>query len=277
MKKFFSYFMISMCLLGTSVVTSCSSDDDDKEDSLPELKYQSDAAIYNLEGNMEGIANIELTTAGNYFIEYEAGAPESSISKQRFECSTFTKNSDGSYQLDGKNTTLKIESAGEKNKYTITLGEKAYTAWKVGDIALFTKENQMDKICRSWKVKNAYLYISSSVIKPIEINVSNYKDLMKKIDENGYIVPYFTEIDYISFSNTNKYQDRLLYVVKTDSSVKRSVWQWKNNSKIILDESGEEIDVTFEGSTMKFNHKTVDGSTTIEWGYEFYATPMKLK
>ena len=45
MKKFFSYFMISLCLLGTSVVTSCSSDDDNEEDKLADLPYENEAAI----------------------------------------------------------------------------------------------------------------------------------------------------------------------------------------------------------------------------------------
>ena len=69
MKKFFSYFMIAMCLLGTSVVTSCGSDDDD--DALADLPYEADAALYKLDPNTDRITYIELTTAGNYFIEYE--------------------------------------------------------------------------------------------------------------------------------------------------------------------------------------------------------------
>ena len=69
MKKFFSYFMMAMCLLGTSVVTSCGSDDDD--DALADLPYEADAAIYKLDLNADRITYIELTTAGNYFIEYE--------------------------------------------------------------------------------------------------------------------------------------------------------------------------------------------------------------
>ena len=273
MKKFFSYFMISLCLLGTSVVTSCSSDDDDKDESLPELKFQSDAAIYQLEGNMEDIQYIELTTAGNYIIQYNGMAPSSSVSMKNFECGTFTK-VDNSYQLEGKNTTLKIEPSGAG--YTITLGEKSYTAVKVGSIASFTKENQMEKICRSWRVKKVYANISSSVLKnPVAVTASNSKELLKKLNDE-YSLPYFVELDYICFSNTYKYNDRLSYVGKTDDSIKRSVWQW-NNSKIILDESGEQINVTFEGTTMKFDHKTLDGSTTIEWGYEFTATPVRIK
>jgi len=276
MKKFFSYFMISMCLLGTSVVTSCSSDDD-KEDSLPELKYQSDAALYQLEGNMEDIAYIELTTAGNYIIQYNAMAPNSSVSMKNFECGTFTKNTDdNTYQLEGKNTTLKIESAGMG--YTITLGEKTYTAVKAGSTATFTKDNQMEKICRSWKVKRVYANIESSVLKnPVTASAGNCKDLLKKLGED-YALPNFVEMDYVSFSNTYKYNDRLSYVWKTDSSIGRGVWQWDyNNSQIILDESGEKINVTFDGTTMKFDHKTIDGSTTIEWGYEFVAAPFSVR
>lgn len=273
MKKIFSYFMIFMCLLGTSVVTSCSSSDDDKEDKLPDLPYLSDAAIYQLdeENNNEDIVYIELTTAGNYFIQYVGGAPESSVSMKRFEGSTFTKNSDGSYQLNGKNVTLRIEAAD--SKYNITLGDKNYTASKVGTKANFVNS---DKICRSWKVKKAYANISSSVLKnPVEESAGNCKDLLKKLGEN-YSLPYFVEIDYISFSNTYKDSSHLYYVGKTDDSIARGVWQWKSN-KINIDDAVDDINVTFEGSTMKLSHKTIDGSTTIEWGYELTPTPFRVR
>lgn len=275
MKKFFSYFMISLCLLGTSVVTSCSSDDDDKEDKLPELPYVADAAIYHLEDNKEGITYIELTTAGNYFIQYEDGAPKSSVSMKRFECGTFTKNSeDNTYQLEGKNTTLKIEHAG--GDYNIILGDKPYPAMKKGTPASLTSGSPLEQICRSWKVKNVYVNIDSSVLKPFNTKSSNYKDLEKQIDDNGYVLPYFVALDYISFSSTYWYNDCLSYVGKTDDTIGRSVWQWKNNA-IILDESGKQINVTFEGSTMKLSHKTVDGSTTIEWGYELTPAPVRVR
>jgi hypothetical protein len=278
MKKFFSYFMISMCLLGTSVVTSCGSDDDDNEDSLPELKYKDDAAIYQLdeENNNEEIVYIELTTAGNYFIQYVGGAPENSpVAMKRFECSTFTKNSDGTYQLNDKNVTLKIESAGG-NKYNITLGDKSYTATKAGSGSKATFPNA-DQICRSWRVKNVYAEIKElTMAEPLKVNADNYKQLINKLNEKNRILPYFVELDYISFSNTYKDSSHLWYVGKTDNSIARGVWQW-NNGKITFDDSTEYIDVTFEGSTMKFNHKKIDGSTTIEWGYEFVATPFKVK
>ena len=44
-----------------------------------------------------------------------------------------------------------------------------------------------------------------------------------------------------------------------------------------FDESGEKINVTFEGTTMKLTHKTVDGSTTIEWGYDLTPAPLSVR
>ena len=63
MKKFFSYFMISLCLLGTSVVTSCSSDDDDNEDKLADLPYENEAAVYQVTEEST-IEYFELTSDG---------------------------------------------------------------------------------------------------------------------------------------------------------------------------------------------------------------------
>jgi hypothetical protein len=288
MKKFFSYFMVFMCLLGTSVVTSCSSSDDDKKDELPELPYLSDAAIYQLdeENNNEEIVYIELTTAGNYFIQYVGGAPENSpVAMKRFECSTFTKKSDGTYQLNGKNVTLKIESAGG-NKYNITLGDKTYTATKAGTgKASFADANN---ICRSWRVKKAYAEIKELTMpEPLKVSASNYKELTNKLTEQKRVLPYFVELDYISFSNTKKDSNHLWYVGKTDSSISRGVWQWKSSPEgglVNFDDAKDEnsgveqnIDVTFVGSTMKLSHTTANGSTTITWEYELTPAPVKVK
>ena len=109
--------------------------------------------------------------------------------------------------------------------------------------------------------------ISSSVLKPIEVSASNYKDLENKIDQNGYKLPYFEKIDYVCFSNTYMYGDHLSYIAKVDNTIARKVWQWKNG-KVNLNDESQDITVTFEGSTMKFSHTTIDGSTTITWVYE---------
>ena len=263
-KKFFSYFMVFACLLGTSVVTACSSDDDDEEDKLPELQYLNDAAIYEVEENKERISVIELTTAGNYFIEYKTMAPSGSYAIDNFEFGSYSKNSDGTYQLNQKGTTLKIDGS------TITLGDNTYTASKYAGRATFADANN---ICRSWRTKKISANISSSVLKPIEVSASNYTDLEKQIDQNGYKLPYFEKIDYICFSNTYMYDSHLSYIDKCKDAdgkdtIARKFWQWKNG-KVNLNDATQDITVTFEGSTMKFSHTTVDGSTTITWVYEF--------
>ena len=109
---------------------------------------------------------------------------------------------------------------------------------------------------------------------PVSESASNSKDLLKKLGDN-YELPYFVELDYISFSNTYKFQDRLSYVGRVDNSIRRGVWQYTN--AIVFDESGEKIKVTFEGTTMKLIHKTVDGSTTIEWGYDLTPAPLSVR
>ena len=93
MKKIFSYFMIFMCLLGTSVVTSCSSDDDNEEDKLADLPYENEAAIYQVTDTESRISYIELTSNGNYIIEYKSMVVGSSAYnvKDNFEYGTFKK------------------------------------------------------------------------------------------------------------------------------------------------------------------------------------------
>ena len=81
------------------------------------------------------------------------------------------------------------------------------------------------------------------------------------------------KIDYICFSNTYMYDSHLSYIDKCKDAdgkdtIARKFWQWKNG-KVNLNDATQDITVTFEGSTMKFSHTTVDGSTTITWVYEF--------
>ena len=266
-KKFFSYFMVFACLLGTSVVTACSSDDDDEEDKLPELQYLNDAAIYQVEDNKDMIAYIELTTAGNYFIEYKTMAPTSPSSNAiaNFEFGSFTKNtSDGTYQLNQKGTTLKIDGN------TITLGDNSYTATKVGAKATLVNA---DNICRSWKVKKVSAKIQSPNMKePILATESNYKRLLEIVDQKNGAFEYFEEIDYICFSNTYMYDGHLSCITKSDNAIARKVWQWKNG-EININDAKQNISVTFEGSKMKLSHTTINGSSTTEWEYEL--TPLQ--
>ena len=295
MKKFFSYFMIAMCLLGTSVVTSCGSDDDDNG-SLKDLPYEADAALYELVGNhIDKIAYIELTSAGNYFIEHksmvkskaatmnvndvEIPLPFTTADKNttraiqdNFEYGIFVKNDDGSYTLkDRSNDILTIKSEGSNN-YTITLGGNNYTATRINRNSSLSGIGQ---ICRSWKMSNVYVKWNQSLIGGINANfeeeASNYNELMKKLEKRtgfsfGSSVQNF---DYVSFNNTGS------YIVKTDNSIDRDYWNWTNN-KLYFSKSPElGFDVTFDGSTLKLDYKmSIDmgaaGNATLEIGYEFY-------
>ena len=300
MKKFFSYFMISMCLLGTSVVTSCGSDDDDSG-SLKDLPYEADAALYEILSpspssydNPEGITYIELTTAGNYFIEHksmvkskaatinvndvEISIPFATADKNitratmdNFEYGTFEKNSDGSYTLkDRDNAILTIKQESNGN-YTITLGERTYTATRENRIPTFPT---MSQICRSWKMNKVYFKLEQNIMgiqTSISEEASNYKDLMKKLEKYTGVT-YATSIqnlDYMSFNNTGS------YIVKSDNSIERDYWSWSNNKLYFSSSQSVGWDVTFDGSTMKMDYKmSFDGgsaaSSTLEMGYEFY-------
>ena len=146
MKKIFSYFMIFMCLLGTSVVTSCSSDDDNEEDKLADLPYENEAAIYQVTDTESRISYIELTSNGNYIIEYKSMVVGSSAYnvKDNFEYGTFKKSADNTYQLNDKNSTiLKIASTGGSN-YTVTYGSESYPTTKLEKKATYLGANHGD-------------------------------------------------------------------------------------------------------------------------------------
>lgn len=294
MKKFFSYFMIAMCLLGTSVVTSCGSDDDD--DALADLPYEADAALYELVGNnIDKIAYIELTTAGNYFIEHKSmvkskaatinvndveiplpfTTAEKNITRatmDNFEFGTFTKNDDGSFTLkDKENAILTIKSEGNNN-YTITLGGNTYTATRVNRNSSLSSIGQ---ICRSWKMSKVYFKWNQTVVGGIQTSIEeeagSYKDLMKKLEKHtGFTYgSSIQNFDYVSFNNTGS------YIVKTDDSIDRDYWNWNGNKLYFSKSRDVGFDVTFDGSTLKLDNKmTIDmgavGTVTLEMGYEFY-------
>ncbi|MBO4483542.1 MAG: hypothetical protein J5735_06970 [Prevotella sp.] len=288
MKKFFSYFMIAMCLLGTSVVTSCGSDDDD--DELKALPYEADAALYELDYNTDKIAYIELTSAGNYFIEYktmikskvatinvndvEFSLPFATADKNitratqdNFEYGVFERNDDGSYTLkDRSNDILTIKQ--ENGRYTITLGGNTYTATRVNRFATFAAASQ---ICRSWKMTNVRFKMEQDIMGmkvDIDEEASSYKDLMKKLQKyTGTSYGNVEDIDYISFNNTGS------YVVKTETSIERNYWSWSGNKLFFSNSQDVGWDVTFDGSTMKMDYKksvnTELGSSSLEMHYEF--------
>ena len=298
MKKLFSYLMIFACLLGTAVVTSCGSDDD-KEVTLETPKYESDAAVYKIETNDAKIAYIELTSAGNYYIEYltmvKGKAPSVNVNEvqvplpfasstlatrasiDNFEYGTFKKNEDGSFELEGKGTLTIETAAGSKYTITITINgkENKYTGTREPRIY---NTATVSKICRSWKMRKVYINMDVKVMgitNHISEEASSYKDLMNKL--NKYAGSDYTEsieeLDYITFNNSGS------YVVKTTSSIERSYWKW-NESKSTLylsNDSNIGLIVSFSGKRMKMDYSMKvdmgeEASTSMSLGYEFEET-----
>ncbi len=288
MKKFFSYFMISLCLLGTSVVTSCSSDDDDNEDKLADLPYENEAAVYQVTEEST-IEYFELTSDGKYLIEHhsmvQSGLSPAFYIKDNFEYGTFKKNSDNEYQLNDKNNTiLKIESIGG-NDYKITYGNESYRVTKLAKTATYlTADVTPSQLCRSWKLKQVKMTAKATGAFNTEVSDSatcystlmsnlktNHIDIYKSLSEKKDV----ENIDCISFSNTYK------YIVKTDKDengnpnyLLRRDWSWEGN-QLYLKKGYEEkhgYNVSFIGSTMKLEYSDIQGSTSIKLEYLF--TPL---
>jgi hypothetical protein len=110
----------------------------------------------------------------------------------------------------------------------------------------------------------------------IEEEASNYKDLANKLSKYETSTEFgdIEDIDYITFSNTGT------CIVKTDSSIDRSYWQW-SNGKILLDnDTSNGLKLTFEGATMKLDYEVSlsygdAGSASVAIGYELYETLLK--
>lgn len=289
-KKFFSYFMVFMCLLGTSVVTACSSDDDDEEDKLADLPYENEAAIYQVTDTESRISYIELTSNGNYIIEYKSMVIGSSAYnvKDNFEYGTFKKSADNTYQLNDKNSTiLKIASTGGSN-YTVTYGSESYPTTKLEKKATYLGANvTTTQLCRSWRLKNVKMTAKATGAFNTEVSDSAncYSSLMSSLKaKHTDIYNSLTEnknvenISYISFSNTYS------YIVKTDKDengnpdlLVRRFWAWEGN-KLYLKKGSEEkrgYNVSFIGSTMRMEYTDVQGSTSVKLEYEFAESPLQ--
>lgn len=308
MKRLFSYLMIFACLLGTAVVTSCSSDDDDKE--LSALPFESDAALYHLENNPLDYVYLELTTAGNYFIEstrmmqskskvvtinnlelpllFVNDEPATRATKKNFEYGTYKKNDDGTYTLNDRNKAILEIKPITNSRYTITIteGDKIYEFTATRESRTYNSAN-VNKICRSWRLKKVYLNMKVNVMgvkTDITEEASNYNDLMKKLSKNigSDYTETVEELDYISLNSTGS------MIVKTDTNIRSGHWKWDEKSSTLYLTKGyatssiAEIgyNVSFSGNNMKWDYAmNIDngnaGSSSISIGYEFYETLVK--
>jgi hypothetical protein len=166
------FWMAFFAILSFTFI-SCGDDNDSSESkstvSLSEPKYKSDATkliipdnSIDINGEVKGnVKEIELTASGKYIASFEP--EEFSPAKTRagemlnYIIGQFTKNADGSYELNGFGN-ITIHSKGASVSITLTpTGGKAVTL----DVTVADKVKSSDitnYLCRTWTIENTRLH-----------------------------------------------------------------------------------------------------------------------
>lgn len=271
-----AYYLGALAICCMLSLSACSDDDDDDnqdnpsgqfEGSLEDAKYQADAVKYTVNGNSE-IGSIELTSSGNYLIlptktnlNFKALSPASGKTTQVISFfgkraklntraggssyfGTFTKNTDGSYQLKGY-ATLRIMGEEqiklETESSSITLNVKKET--------VKAENNKLNnRLCRSWHPVSATLtaYTNGKVVATQTLNTA--EDLKSEFYDYIVISPFgtFLQVDYGN--------------IVDDSGV----WSWTNTEQQIfkysLPEGNGSVQVSFSDDVAWFNDEYTDVS-----------------
>ncbi len=248
-------------------LAACSSDGPDFDDEnlwegeAETPKYVEDAAIYKVNSNAQcPFQSIELTESGDYIVtpsygysvtashseatmnrgmfrKHAASKSRADLSSYDYTYGTFTKNTDGSYNLDGlgtmtySNGTLTL-SLTDGTRYNVKATETRPTLAS-NDLNL--------RFCRTWYVKSASIEV--------------YNKSGKKLDSYTYSGAELQEefVQYVIFSRCGSYIS-----VDFDGTVaERAYWSWTDTSKQIFgysneDASGGTMQVAFNGDKAKF-------------------------
>ena len=208
MKRFLKYAMFAAVGAMGIGLTSCGGDDGPGTDDPGSLwsgeastpKYIADAAVYDVTSTSR-ISSVELTESGDYLIipaNYTGYAParagkeksarslfrtgkknrdtRSGISTSGITYGTFTKNSDGSFNLKGIG---KMTYSNGNLTITSDSGSELVNA-SARKVAPKYDSNELNiRLCRSWYVKNAYTKVYDSndrLIATVKYSSSDLKD-----------------------------------------------------------------------------------------------------
>lgn len=269
MRKVFKYAIMAFAGCISLCMAACGSDDepDSGDDELwkgeaTTPKYVSDAAIYTVNPGVQcPFQSIELTESGDYIVTpsgsgYNTPARRSKSSTnlgmfRRSETSktrvglstydytygTYTKNSDGSYNLEGLGT-MSYSNGTLNLSLTDGTGYNVGATEKKPDLAA----NELNmRLCRTWKV--------TSVVAEI------YNREGKKLDSYTYSGTELQDefVEYVLISRSGSYVG-----IDWDASIdNKGSWMWSDTSKQVfsyIDEDDERgtIQVSFNGDNAKF-------------------------
>jgi len=268
MKKVFKYAIMAFAGCISLCLASCSNDDepDSDDDELwkgeaTTPKYASDAAIYTVNPGVQcPFESIELTESGDYIVtpsvaDYNSPAQRSESSTNRgmfkrsktsntraglstydYTYGTFTKNSDGSYNLEGLGTMSYSDG-------TLNLKLTDGTDYNV---AATEKKPDLDanklnmRLCRTWKVTGAVEEV--------------YNKSGKKLDSYTYSGTELQDefVEYVLISRNGSYVS-----IDWDNTIEeKGTWMWADTSKQIFSYSEPDdrgtMQVFFNGDKAKF-------------------------
>lgn len=285
-------FAVPMLLVMALVsFTACSDDDDDNSASIDSpATYASDAAKYIISSESSPYKSIELTESGYYIIQQnssysgaKASRAFSPIAKKHakglarlltragyeagngYIYGTFTKNSDGSYTLDGFGTLTINKSGDSAVSLVITpTGRDAETVAATIDQSTSQTSALSLQICRTWyfdvnsRVEVSYTYEgkdytyagtyrqveSQWLAQAKKLGVDDYDE---EDDDDDYYASADAYIE-ITFTRSGSY-----FALEHDSNEEEdyqndfvvTTWRWLNESQnmIILDASCYDNDI----------------------------------
>ncbi len=211
MKKFFNFNLLfaGMIMAASALSFAACSDDDDNNDgngggtgNLGTPEYRADAAKFNITDANSQYASLELTASGDYILteknsaayapKGKANAPyvlkaennstgtNTTTNLNGIHTGKYTKNSDGTYTLEGFGTV----TVGE-NTLTITLQDGTTATWSIEKQQKVNGSYNIDDLCRTWTINKYNLLVKQGDKTLFNKDFKTFDELMAFIESNS--------------------------------------------------------------------------------------------
>ena len=265
------FFILLAMAMSVVCFSSCSSDDggDDDGGKTEQAQYAEEAACYVVLDENADLSSVELTEEGLYFIEKRSGQSAAKLARSIHKRSSkhmvtslmseggdenailsgsYTKQSEGVYQLDGYGT-MTVTASG--NKYVVKMQKdngavKTYETNRVKSAASTTFDT---KLCRTWTFEKVNYTMNAGSYTLANVTATSWKEYytkMKQLEkENCDDDDPWTDEDEQNYNKMIAYAETygLKQVVFTAAGrfymsygpmVKNYLWKWKNSQSKTL-------------------------------------------